>query len=119
MDETALRAIGLANGRRRGIKILGNGELTKKLTVSAHAFSASAKTKIEAKGGTCRNRQPQDQAAQAGRKPECARFDSCFAIIFNTFANCFKIPELKSRILFTLAVLAVCRLTGVHPHSRA
>jgi large subunit ribosomal protein L15 len=32
---------------------LGTGELTKKLSVSAHAFSASAKTKIEAKGGSC------------------------------------------------------------------
>jgi len=30
--------------------------------------------------------------------------------IFNTFANCFKIPELKSRLLFTLGLLAVCRL---------
>lgn len=30
--------------------------------------------------------------------------------IFNTFANCFKIPELKSRMLFTLGVLAICRL---------
>lgn len=35
------------------VKILGNGELDKKLTVKAHAFSASAKAKIEAKGGTC------------------------------------------------------------------
>jgi len=35
------------------VKILGNGELTKKLTVSVSAFSASAKTKIEARGGTC------------------------------------------------------------------
>ena len=35
-----------------GVKILGNGEFTKKLTVSAHAFSASAKEKIEANGGT-------------------------------------------------------------------
>ena len=33
-----------------------------------------------------------------------------FRSIFNTFANCFKIPELKSRILFTLGVLGVCRL---------
>jgi preprotein translocase subunit SecY len=33
-----------------------------------------------------------------------------FRNIFNTFANCFKIPELKSRILFTMALLAVCRL---------
>src|SRR5689334_15883039 len=32
------------------------------------------------------------------------------AAIANTFSNCFKIPELKSRILFTLVVLAVCRL---------
>ncbi len=33
-----------------------------------------------------------------------------FRNIFNTFANCFKIPELKSRLLFTLGLLAVCRL---------
>jgi preprotein translocase subunit SecY len=33
-----------------------------------------------------------------------------FRSIFNTFANCFKIPELKSRILFTLGLLAICRL---------
>src|ERR1700678_2920336 len=52
VDETALRSIGLANGPGAGIKILGNGELSKKLAVSASAFSASAKTKIEAKGGT-------------------------------------------------------------------
>src|SRR5262245_49508945 len=53
VDETVLKSSGLANGRFHGIKILGNGELTKKLTVSAHAFSASAKQKIEAKGGSC------------------------------------------------------------------
>ena len=53
VDEAALRSVGLANGRSAGVKILGDGELTKKLTVSAHAFSASAKAKIEAKGGTC------------------------------------------------------------------
>lgn len=53
IDEAALRSAGLANGRAHGIKILGDGELTRKLTVSAHAFSASAKAKIEAKGGAC------------------------------------------------------------------
>ena len=53
VDETALRSLGFANGRGAGIKILGKGELTRKLTVVAHAFSASAKSKIEAKGGTC------------------------------------------------------------------
>ncbi len=36
-----------------------------------------------------------------------------FASIVNTFRNCFKIPELKSRILFTLMVLAICRLAAV------
>jgi large subunit ribosomal protein L15 len=53
VDEGALRTAGLANGRGDGIKILGGGELSRKLTVTAHAFSASARSKIEAKGGTC------------------------------------------------------------------
>ena len=44
---------GLANGTIRYIKILGRGEIAKKLTVKAHAFSATAKAKIEAAGGTC------------------------------------------------------------------
>src|SRR5512142_2112661 len=35
------------------------------------------------------------------------------AAIINTFKNCFKIPELKSRIIFTLLVLAICRLAAV------
>src|SRR5689334_513975 len=35
-----------------------------------------------------------------------------FSSIANTFSNCFKIPELKSRILFTTAVLAICRLAA-------
>ncbi len=53
VDESALRAAGLANGNADGVKILGDGELSKKLTVSASAFSAAARAKIEAKGGTC------------------------------------------------------------------
>jgi len=53
VDEMALRSAGLANGRVERIKILGDGELTRKLTVSAHAFSAAARSKIEAKGGSC------------------------------------------------------------------
>jgi large subunit ribosomal protein L15 len=51
IDETSLRASGLVNGRWDGIKILGNGTLTKKITVKAHACSESAKSKIEALGG--------------------------------------------------------------------
>ena len=44
---------GIVRNPKDGVKILGNGELTKKLTVKANAFSASAKEKIEALGGTC------------------------------------------------------------------
>jgi large subunit ribosomal protein L15 len=43
---------GIVKNPRDGVKILGNGELTKKLTVKVNAFSASAKEKIEAAGGT-------------------------------------------------------------------
>lgn len=53
VDAAALRDAGLANGKLSRIKILGSGELSKKLTVTAHAFSASARSKIEAKGGKC------------------------------------------------------------------
>ena len=53
VDETALRAVGLANGRAHGIKILGTGTLGKKLTVVVHAFSESARKAIEALGGAC------------------------------------------------------------------
>jgi large subunit ribosomal protein L15 len=67
VDEAALRSAGLANGRAAGIKILGDGELTRKLTVSAHAFSASARAKIEAKGGTCELIVPK---APAAARPE-------------------------------------------------
>ena len=42
---------GIVRNPKDGVKILGNGELTKKLTVQANAFSASAKEKIEALGG--------------------------------------------------------------------
>jgi large subunit ribosomal protein L15 len=48
----SLRDAGLAK-RRDPVKILGRGELKKKLTVRAHAFSATAREKIEGAGGTC------------------------------------------------------------------
>ena len=44
---------GLIKNPQDGVKILGNGELTKKLNVKANAFSEGAKSKIEAVGGTC------------------------------------------------------------------
>jgi large subunit ribosomal protein L15 len=51
VNETTLRAVRLVQGRDVRIKVLGDGELTKKLTVEAHAFSASASEKIEKAGG--------------------------------------------------------------------
>ncbi len=51
VDTNAILAAGLLKKTLDGVKILGNGELTKKLTVNAAAFSASAKQKIEEAGG--------------------------------------------------------------------
>ena len=52
VDPAALRQVGLAKGPSDGVRILGTGELTKKLVVRAHHFSKSAAEKITAKGGT-------------------------------------------------------------------
>jgi large subunit ribosomal protein L15 len=49
----SLRGAGLATRRAVPAKVLGDGELTKALTVHAHRFSKSAREKIEAAGGTC------------------------------------------------------------------
>jgi large subunit ribosomal protein L15 len=49
----ALIEAGVIKHVKDGVKILGNGELTKKLTVKANAFSEGAKSKIEAVGGSC------------------------------------------------------------------
>ena len=52
VDVNALIEAGIVKNPRDGVKILGNGELTKKLNVKVDAYSASAKEKIEALGGT-------------------------------------------------------------------
>lgn len=70
VDVEAFRKAGLANGRHHGVKILGSGDLTKKLTVSAHAFSASAKSKIESKGGVCEVINVQKAAARKAQPPQ-------------------------------------------------
>lgn len=51
VDAEALKAAGIISDCKYGVKILGNGEIEKKLTVKASAFSESAKQKIEAAGG--------------------------------------------------------------------
>jgi large subunit ribosomal protein L15 len=66
VDEVALKAVGLASGKAAGVKILGTGDLSKKLTVVASAFSASAREKIEARGGTC------EVAVKAKQEPTAA-----------------------------------------------
>jgi large subunit ribosomal protein L15 len=52
VDPAALKRSGLAKGACDGVRILGTGELSKKLTIRAHHFSKSALEKIQAKGGT-------------------------------------------------------------------
>lgn len=49
----ALKAARAVRTAKNGLRVLGNGEITKKLTVEARHFTASAKQKIEAAGGTC------------------------------------------------------------------
>jgi large subunit ribosomal protein L15 len=49
----ALRSAGLATRKGVPVKVLGQGEVSKKLTVHAHGFSKSAREKIEGAGGTC------------------------------------------------------------------
>ena len=53
VDEAALRKAGLVKGKNDGIKVLGDGKLSKKLTVHATKFSAAARKQIEAAGGSC------------------------------------------------------------------
>jgi large subunit ribosomal protein L15 len=53
VGEAELRKAGLVKGQHDGIKVLGDGKLSKKLTVSATKFSATARKQIEAAGGSC------------------------------------------------------------------
>ena len=53
VDLEALKAAGLGTRKNITVKILGRGELSKKLTVHAHAFSKTARERIESAGGTC------------------------------------------------------------------
>jgi large subunit ribosomal protein L15 len=58
VDLDALRGAGLGTRKNVPVKILASGELTKKLTVHAHAFSKTARERIEAAGGTCQVIEP-------------------------------------------------------------
>jgi large subunit ribosomal protein L15 len=65
----ALEEAGLIRDRKEPVKILGDGELTKGLTIEAQRFSASAITKIEAKGGTVKRLGPQPKKKFIKRPP--------------------------------------------------
>jgi large subunit ribosomal protein L15 len=69
VDAAALQKAGLAKGPADGVRILGNGEVTKRLTVRAHHFSESAKQKITAKGGTAEVIPPPKKPKRNKMKP--------------------------------------------------
>jgi large subunit ribosomal protein L15 len=72
----SLRTKGLAKKTLDGVRILGEGDVTKKLVVKAHHFSKSAKEKIEAKGGTAELVPPPKKPVRNKMKPRPAREQS-------------------------------------------
>jgi large subunit ribosomal protein L15 len=73
----ALKAKGLIRSVRKDVKLLGTGELTKKLTIAVHAASGSARAKVEAAGGTLTllrepkpKKTPKQKAAPRPAEPE-------------------------------------------------
>jgi large subunit ribosomal protein L15 len=73
IDEEAMKQAGLAKGPCDGVRILGTGEVTKKLTVKAHHFSKSAAQKITAKGGTTEVIPPPKKPVKNKMKPRTAK----------------------------------------------
>jgi len=65
VDPKALRDSGIARGPVKRIKVLGDGDLDRRLIVHADAFSASARIKIEAAGGECHVVAPSGAPAKA------------------------------------------------------
>jgi large subunit ribosomal protein L15 len=73
VDPAALRKAGLAKGDADGVRVLGDGEVTKKLVVRAHHFSKSAAEKIAAKGGTTEIIAPRKKPTRNKMKPRPAK----------------------------------------------
>lgn len=73
IDVDALRKAGLVRGPRPQVKILGDGELTKKLSVTVHAVSKSAREAIEKAGGSITILPRRDAAALAKARKNTAR----------------------------------------------
>ncbi len=73
VDQDALRRAGLAKGPADGVRVLGDGELSKKLMIRAHHFSKSATEKITAKGGTAEVIPPPKRPKRNKMKPRPPR----------------------------------------------
>jgi large subunit ribosomal protein L15 len=73
VDPEALRKVGLAKGPADGVRILGTGELGKRLVVRAHHFSKSAAEKITARGGTAEVIPPPKKPVRNKMKPRPAK----------------------------------------------
>jgi large subunit ribosomal protein L15 len=73
VDQGALRKAGLAKGPADGVRVLGTGEVTKRLVVRAHHFSKSAAEKITAKGGTAEVIPPPKKPKRNKMKPRPAK----------------------------------------------
>jgi large subunit ribosomal protein L15 len=73
VDQETLKKAGLAKGAADGVRILGNGDVTKKLVVKAHHFSKSAAEKITAKGGTTEIIPPPKKPVRNKMKPKKPR----------------------------------------------
>ena len=69
VDQETLKKVGLAKGPADGVRILGTGELTKRLVIKAHHFSKSAAEKIAAKGGTAEVIPPPKKPVKNKMKP--------------------------------------------------
>ena len=134
----ALVEKGLIKNTKIDVKILGTGDLTKKLTVTAHGFSASAREKIEAAGGTAtllrepkvqegahthaakpsptRAEEPEaTERGRGGRRAEAPPSGARRRRVFSWLANAWRVPELRKRVLFTAMILAVYRLGSWMP----
>ena len=70
INEQSLRAAGLVRGKFDGLKVLGRGELTRRVTIEADAFSASAREAIERAGGTATVRAARVSAGDAAAANE-------------------------------------------------
>ena len=88
-----LKEKGLAK-RSDPVKILARGEISKKLEVHAHGFSAAAKEKIEAAGGSCHTLEP---------------------LMLRTIANAFSVADIRKKLAFTAAMLLLYRLGAYIP----